>query len=321
MPRGCVVSKEPYVVISSINHDAPLGIISLLPDYFKGKKSLHLLSPSWSLRNQFNILARRIEEAKKEFPAAEFVILANEEFELINLQFHGLLCVPGNASIFIDEDIFKPTLNATKKFDALYNALFKKFKNHALCGEISSLALIYYRYGNENANDIEYENDTKKRLAHAEFLNESQHNGFKYLALNEVAAMINQSHVGLCLSDVEGTMRACVEYLLCGIPVVSIPAVGGRMRYLNDSNSRLVPANAKSVAQAVQDLKECAIDPNQIRNDILSILRFERQCFEDSVSLLAKKVFGVEHLFLDSKPFKNSINYLKLEQWKRVLSD
>ncbi len=321
MPRGCVISKEPLVVLSSINHDAPLGIISQLPDYFRGKRSLHLLSPSWSLHDQFDVLFQRVQAERQGFPDAEFVILANEEFELVNLQLSGLLSIAGNASIFIDEHIFKPIADCPKKYDALYNALFKKFKNHDLCSEISSLALIFYRQSYDSAEVKENEIRVRKLLAHAEFLNERQKGVFKYLSLNEVCEGINQSQVGLCLSHIEGTMRACVEYLLCGIPVVSVPAVGGRMRYLDDSNSRLVPANAKSVALAVQELKQLAISPDLIRNSIISILQFERQCFVDSVNLLAKRFCSSSDLVLDFSVFKDAINYRSVEQWQRALAE
>src|SRR6185503_10521296 len=103
--------------------------------------------------------------------------------------------------------------------------------------------------------------------------NETQSSKYRYMSLNEVSDALNQCHTGLCLSAKEGAMRACVETLLCGIPVVSIAAVGGRMRYLNNSNSRIVPADAASVAAAVQELKRLNINADAIRNDVLSILR------------------------------------------------
>ncbi len=321
MPRGCVISAKPLVVLSSINHDAPLGVLSQLPDYFRGRRSLHFLSPSWSLDGNFQMLHRQVQHAKVEFPEAEFVILANEESELIELQLCGLRSVLGNASIFIDESIFVPKFDVPKHFDAVYNAVLKPFKNHMLCREISSLALIYYLHGDETLADLGYANEVRNFLAHATFLNDERVGPNAILPLGQVCDELNRFHVGLCLSAREGTMRACVEYLLCGMPVVSIPATGGRMRYLNENNSRLVFADAKSVALAVQDLKRIHFDPQAIRHNTLTILQFERDCFVESVNLLAFKFLGVPHLLLDFSAFKTAINYKSVEHWKEALDE
>ena len=319
MFRGCIISKDPLVVVSSMNQLTPAGIISQIPECFSGKKSLHFLSPAWSLLTAEGELEGFVKDAGARFPDAIFIVLANEEIEQVQLQAHGITSVMGNASIFIEEQIFSPKLNQAKHFDAIYNAALRHFKNHDLCSEIKSLALIYYRQGNENAADLAYEAHVRNTLHQAKFLNDDSSGAFNYLNLSEVAAQLNKAHVGLCLSAKEGTMRACVEYLLCGIPVVSIPAVGGRMRYLNDANSRIVPAHPTSVARAVQDLKQLAISPDVIRNNILSILQFERQCFVDSVNILAARYLGVNDLVLDFSVFKDSINYQTVEQWRMAL--
>lgn len=92
------------------------------------------------------------------------------------------------------------------------------------------------------------------------------------------------------------------------------------MRYLADHNSRLVPANSKSVAAAVQELKALQISPEFIRNDIVSILNFERRAFVDAVNLIIAVHFGVPHLVLDFSVFKRAIHYMSNDQWKNMLS-
>ena len=44
------------------------------------------------------------------------------------------------------------------------------------------------------------------------------------------------SQVGLCLSKSEGAMFASIEYLLCGLPIVSTKSVGGRDIFFTDEN-------------------------------------------------------------------------------------
>ena len=320
MPRGLVVSKDPLIVLSSINHDAPLGVISMLPNLFRGKKSLHFLSPAWSLVGGFAELRKKISECRITFPEAQFVVLANEEIELAQLQMNGLLTILANPSVFIDEQIFKPKPDRLVKFDAVYNAVFKKFKNHDLCADVSSLMLIYYDNHVIEHDDEKYVDHIRRTLKHAIFQNEIQPSGYHYMSPIEISDALNQCHTGLCLSAAEGTMRVCVETLLCGIPVVSIAARGGRMRYLNELNSRIVPADAASVAYAVQELKRLNINADLIRNDILSVLRFERRNFLNSANIFIAAFLGTEKLISDFSIFKSSLNYLTALEWAKALS-
>jgi glycosyltransferase involved in cell wall biosynthesis len=39
--------------------------------------------------------------------------------------------------------------------------------------------------------------------------------------------------VGLCLSTVEGSNYASMEYMLAGLPIVSTPSIGGREVYFD----------------------------------------------------------------------------------------
>jgi len=81
-----------------------------------------------------------------------------------------------------------------------------------------------------------------------------------------VAKVINQSRVGIILSESEGACFASSEYLLCGLPVVSTYSKGGRDVWYNEINSIQVGADSIEVAKAVKHFVDNPVDPSLIRN-------------------------------------------------------
>jgi glycosyltransferase involved in cell wall biosynthesis len=71
----------------------------------------------------------------------------------------------------------------------------------------------------------------------------------------KVCSVISSSHVGLILSEVEGQCHAAVEYLLCGLPVVSTPSFGGRDEFFDNYGSLICPADENAVFSAVEAMK------------------------------------------------------------------
>lgn len=78
----------------------------------------------------------------------------------------------------------------------------------------------------------------------------------KVISKSEVNDILNDSLVGGIFSTVEGGCRASAEYLLCGLPVVSIKSQGGREIYYNKNNSIICQNDPDSVKKAVE---ECII--------------------------------------------------------------
>jgi glycosyltransferase involved in cell wall biosynthesis len=165
-----------------------------------------------------------------------------------------------NHNIYVNEYNYKP-LDEPKHYDAIYIAQLLPFKRHWLAKDIKSLMVASYG-GDLPAFCPE--------LAHAEYNKE-------FIPRPELAKKINQAYAGLCLSAEEGAMFASMEYLLCGIPVVSTPSKGGRDEFFNDENSLIVPPQADAVAQAVQRWKESPPNPQTIREQTLKQLNSVRR--------------------------------------------
>ncbi|MEQ8753383.1 MAG: glycosyltransferase [Coleofasciculus sp. G1-WW12-02] len=157
-----------------------------------------------------------------------------------------------NHNLYVNEYIYKP-LDEPKHYDAIYIAQLAPFKRHWLAKDIKRLMVV--SYGGDLPTFC-------PELAHAEYNKE-------FIPRPELAKKMNQAYVGLCLSAQEGAMLASMEYLLCGIPVVSTPNKGGRDEFFNEKNSIIVPPEPDAVAQAVQRWQKSPPDPHKIREQVL----------------------------------------------------
>jgi len=91
----------------------------------------------------------------------------------------------------------------------------------------------------------------------------------------------NAARTGLTLSAKEGAMFACMEYLMCGLPVVTTRNRGGRNRYLTPQSSRFVAARPEAVARAVAEFVAAPPDPLSVREEVLGLVRRDRLAYLD----------------------------------------
>jgi glycosyltransferase involved in cell wall biosynthesis len=99
----------------------------------------------------------------------------------------------------------------------------------------------------------------------------------------EVNLHLNQSRVGLILSSLEGGNYASMQYLLCGLPVVTTRNRGGRDSFFHEDYVIWADDNPTSVAQAVSELISRDLDPMQIRAATLDRINKHRRVFQSWV--------------------------------------
>src|SRR5262249_10816742 len=122
----------------------------------------------------------------------------------------------------------------------------------------------------------------------------------------QVAKILQQSGVGLILSELEGISRASSEYLLTGLPVVSTASKGGRDVWYDDYNSIIVEPTEDAVWAAVQELKAHPRDPQRIRKAYLDRATVFRERFRTEVLAPIFKHYGVDadvEAVMQSHPF------------------
>ena len=155
-----------------------------------------------------------------------------------------------NHNIFAQVDTFD-VRPEPKVYRAVYNAKLTWFKRHWLAQKVQDLALIYSPFGAEAVHVAEI----RRKLPQAAFLNGDPLSAdYVKLTSEGVCQVLNSARVGLCLSELEGAMYGSIEYLLCGLGVVSTRNHGGRDQFFDDRYCRTVDPNPDAVAAAVDEL-------------------------------------------------------------------
>jgi hypothetical protein len=280
-PLG-VLHSRPVILFTLdgelLDPDAALwAVLEALPV----RQSYLVVGPTWTLEGEHlqQVLRPALERLQDRFGHFRVVVLASNAAEFEAVQRCGetpLLCSQG---AFVSEDVFFPIPGTVRRFDAIYDAAWADYKRHFLAGQISSLALI--TYPNPDHCSTDYHARALSSVGHATWLNPPWAEKHRRLEANEVNEVYNTARVGLCLSSIEGIMRASVQYLLVGLPVVTTHSLGGRDVLFDPSYTRWVEDDPVDVAEAVAELVRLDIDPESIRRAALARIDKHRGRFVD----------------------------------------
>lgn len=274
-----VLSSDPAIGLAwSIDGDSLGGLGHLSPRLADRDVTwLTLLSWTHEADWRFERCFGQLAEHAVRFPRHRIVPLCNTEAELARFAARGVPAILANANCVADERVFVPRPGAAKRWDAVHTAALIAWKRHELAAELPSVLLLYHPWHGDDPAAVAYARGLRERLPRATFFNGALGEpGYRILEPAEIAALLPQARVGLCLSAVEGTMFASIEALLCGLPVVSTPSVGGRDRFFDPRFVRIVEPDAASVAAAVRELAEHPPDPAEIRAAALERILADR---------------------------------------------
>ena len=255
-------------------------------------KSIHVfLQLGWeheTEKNSVKFAADLKDFLSKCDERVSLTLLANSENEVRVLGALGLRVVYCNQNAFVDETRY-PLLHTEKQYDAIYIARLTPFKRHPLAARIPSLRLVgefaYLDSEKDYANDL-----LTKHLKHAEWIG--------HVDAGDIPGEIAKAHCGLCLSAAEGAMFVSIEYLLCGIPIVNTPNIGGRDAMFPDFAVKTVPDTPEAVAEAVAEFVRKAPPPEEIRAATLEKMNAHRRVFRDLLNeAMAPKIFPASRKF------------------------
>jgi glycosyltransferase involved in cell wall biosynthesis len=278
-----------------------------LPDVFRKKFGIHFLLPTWNVEgSRSRQIKNSIKAASEKMPGHVFVVVSSTEFETFLLGNENVPALFAHQAIFVDDRIWKISEQGYEElgnFDAVINARFDKMKRHELAAGIKSLLLIY-----AYSLDDDVESSTariKGILPYAYFANHELKKARNYSGLStaEIVKLYGHSQVGLCLSPEEGYSRASIEYLMCGLPVVSTKNIGGRDRYYFGKYCRIVPADEREIAVGVRELKELKFSRKEVRDHVLLMLNFDRENFVRNANRLVEHLTGNRDFFSSISPF------------------
>lgn len=280
--RGVLLGEDPsaFAVWDYVFAKASKG----RPDFWerwRDKPLLVVIMRTWDTGTvaQLGPWVRLLTEHKRNFPLHRVVFAANTKVELLLCKAAGIEVVWCNHNALMNERIFQPATGAmpgdVREFDAIYDAQIARYKRHQLAKKVKRLGLIHYTA--PRLFEALWTLRIRWLLRRARIFNR-HHRGIWPIRLghDEVAAHYNRARVGLCLSAVEGAMLASIQYLLCGLPVVTTPNRGGRNDFFDAENSIEVAAEPEAVAAGVRTLIERRVDPWIIREKTLARMAAHR---------------------------------------------
>lgn len=264
--------KEPNVYLSTGTsewHRIPRardpGFMLCHPMWFFGPKSALL----------YVRMARLLEERN-----IKLILLHNSRLELTIGSCSGLPSHLLNQNMHVCEHWFTPC-GCQRVYDAVYTAAAAKYKRIHLALDVPRLFVLTYFW--PEVRDTE----GKWRLSMFDQRLAGVVHNTDRVPLSDVPKVLCSAGCGLALSRVEGAMWASMEYLMCGLPVVTTWNLGGRDFYLNESNSIRVGADRTSVKAGVMKASSRCAGAGEIRDGVMAKVRDQRGAFVELVAKLS----------------------------------
>lgn len=308
--RGFYVAcRAPTIVFTSeLTHEIELFSKEIADEnaYF----FIIFYSSLLSQPQKIKLLERGHFKQIKSFPNHKLFYLCNteEEYHLVRRFHYDAYFINDNA--LVDTSIFS-IKSSNKTYDLIYNARLNKSKRHYLIPTGYKTALISAPILNFQ-KEVRYLNYLKKLLNTVWILNTDPPKLMDEISIeeleklpmrnnNDLVKWINQSKVGLILSAMEGANYATIEYLLCGIPVVSTYNIGGRDVFLKNPYCRIVPSSRKKIKEAIKEIIKSDYSPEDIRNTTLKVMEEHR----NRLKSLLNEILKNENVSMDVDQFWN----------------
>lgn len=186
--------------------------------------------------NEF-LTEKKIKEFKKNSFYLQSIILCNSLKEKTVCDNLKIYCAFVNKNCFLNEEIYKIDESIQKEYDGIYSTSYSNRKRLNLCYNMSNIKILL-NYKNTSIPD--------EALKSLNILNT------KTIPDEEIYKYYNKSKFGLCLITQDDSSNANAEYLLCGLPVISVESAGGRNVWYNDYNSIIIDPNKESLQKGIE---------------------------------------------------------------------
>ena len=230
--RGTVLSLDPLTIYSESHIGRPSkNSMSLIANSLHDRDINFLFLTAWYSGGPGHDEKTVSFASSLESPRHRVTILSNTQEEADRLLSMGVKSKHFNHNIFVNEDIFMRDPSQSASYSAIYNAQLQRFKRIELARKVNGkIALVSYNPDKAYMQEI---------LALKQFIllnNVTTNGSLDWLKYNDLVKAYSSSCCGLALSAVEGAMHSSMEYLMCGLPIVSTTNKGGRDEFLNSEN-------------------------------------------------------------------------------------
>ena len=242
-------------------------------------------------------LAQVLARHRAAYPKHEFTFLANNSKQLEMFKELNAEAVICNQNALVDERLFDVIPDSPKKYDAIYNARVSPYKRHYLATRIASLALVTVVNDKTCKDYFAHITEVLPQAAWLNFKGQLRVENYKMIPQAELGKYLNQAKVGLCVSASEGAMFASIEYLLCGLPVLSTPSVGGRDAFFDSDCAEIADDTPEALGNGLRALLARLPPPAFVRQKTLQRMGEHRAILADVIC----RIFAKEGLQLDAR--------------------
>ena len=300
---GSVICEDPVIILAT---GEVFEVVERTGPYYRDRVVHFFIGMLWTTVGDPNY-RQRFKEAYDRliarYPSFRITVLANDVAELLVLRELGVPAELVNHNAFVDDTVFD-ILPVEQTFDAIYNARLGLYKRHHLAAGIDKLKLIVTLPTAEQLAEA-------KRLLPGCVIANQRENAIVNLSAQEVAYHLNTAKCGLCLSRIEGSMFSSIEYLLCGLPVVTTRNSGGRNWYFANDYVITCDDDPAAVAEAVARISREPIPRPLIRESARQKMRRDRLVFFELVNRVFAEL-GHEGRRIEpefAKWYRDKINY------------
>ena len=285
-----VLLEDPLVVVISSGVDLVPGL-RLALRYAAGRHCQVVIRPAWHFLAQLAEILEVVRAVQQAHPHLCLTFLCPTREVAERMREQGLEALHVHSNAFIDHRIFAPQPVA-RRISAVHVASVEPFKRHPLAWGVENIAVVTYAWRDVDAYAQLH---GYRSLTFANFaINAGRCLLGPRLTPQQVARVVSAAHCGLILSAEEGQNNASTEYLLCGVPVVSTPSVGGRDEMFDPAHTQIVEPAAADVEAAVEHCRHARIDPQEIRESVMRKIRAHRRRFVDWLSGISNRDLSSE---------------------------
>lgn len=266
-----------YVLASGLSLNS--GLRHCIRD--AGDRPFHIIVvPYWAVPDVADVLETFAETAETLHPKLRVHFMCPDEDTTQLLLSRRLSAIHVHQNAFIDDRIFRPRPDVTKRFAAIHNAAMTEWKRHHLAWDVQNICVVTYR------NTAQSDPKFVRGYRNLAWTNLGEDGNISYLAADKVAELVCASRTGLILSAKEGANFASGEYQFCGIPVITTPSEGGRAAFLDRGSTLIVEPDGRQVLRAVAYANTHLLDPQQVRDRVMKKAIAHRERFLDWMSML-----------------------------------
>ena len=202
-------------------------------------------------------LAGHVASFCSDAPGSRVIALGNSERECDSLRAAGVEARFIHQNCFLDERRYRP-MGRRRPYDAAYIARLTPCKRHELIPPTLAPRLLLLGCATKiYDSEREYADMVYTRYAAARVV--------PVFSGAKISEFLGQAKCGLVLSAREGASFCSSEYLLCGLPVVDTPALGGRSVLYPEEYVRYVDSTPDAVGEGIGHWVRNRPDPWKVR--------------------------------------------------------